>query len=174
MNFRGTRRRLIDSLKRIPAVLAGTHPDALGIREAFWGHVGDEVFRLTRDDFRAKALGGAGRDGEQWAPLAEATLERRRRAGRADDDILVETLRTLASLYRDAPEGFVRPEPGGATIGISVPYARFHQTGVPGRLPARPIFPKDIPDGWLADFERALEEALTKVIEMVVANGGID
>lgn len=174
MNFRGTRARLVASLKLIPAVLAGRHPDALGLREVFFNSLGAAVLRLAQDDFRTKLGGGTGRDGIRWQPLAEATLERRRRAGRTDDSILVETLRLLASLEFDSADSYVTPTEGGAVVGSSVPYGSFHQHGIPGRLPARPVFPADIPAGWLEAFEAACVEALAPVVARVAERGGID
>lgn len=182
MKFKGTKSALVRSLKLIPSVLAGHHPDALGIAPVFFGHVGNTVLRLISEDFEARLAGGAAKDGSTWAPLAEATIAKRRREGRSDDEILIESRSLLASLrpglehYAAGIAGQVFDiAPGSVTVGSQVEYADFHQRGVPGKLPARPIVPPtgDIPAAWEPELSRSCEEAMTRVIEMVVNAGGI-
>ncbi len=181
MTFNGSKDRLVASLKLIPSVLAGKHPDRLNLCPQFWGCVGNAVLRSALGDYLTKMFGGTGLDGVKWAPLAAATLAKRRRAGRGDDDILVETLTLIGSLQPgpgDLPSGapgqVFEPRPGGVAVGSDLPYADFHQNGVPPHLPARPFLPADLPAGWEAAVERGMEEGLVRVIEEVVAAGGID
>lgn len=182
MNFKGTRANLVRSLKLIPLVLSGKYPDALGLGPLFWGYIGNAALAFLHTDYEARMRGGSALDGSAWAPLSDATLAKRRREGRGDGDILRESYALLESLKPGIEQfaaGVVGQvfdvEPGGVTVGSAVPYADFHQQGVPGRLPARPIVPVDgqIPQPWEGFIEASMEEAMLKVIEVVLQAGGI-
>jgi hypothetical protein len=182
MQFRGTRADLERSIRLIPSVLAGAHPDVLGIREVFFGYVANAVLREIRDAYLVKLDGGTGSDGIRWAELAVATLAKRRSKGRTDSEILLETGDLLASLRPGIghhplgnPEQVFDVKPGGVTVGTADRKADRHQTGTEF-MPARPIVPPDgeLPPAWIEPVERAMEEGIAKVIEMVVSNGGIN
>lgn len=177
----GTEAELVATLKRIPGILAGREPDPLRLSEVFFGHVGNRVLELITEDFKIKSGGGVGVDGEAWLPLAAYTLERRRRKGLTHEDILVEygdLLKSLLPGVDGQPSGATgqvfRLEPGGITVGTEDRKADFHQKGA-GRTPARPIVPPDgrLPAAWERPVEEAMEEAMVKVMEIVVAAGGI-
>ena len=182
MRWKGSRAALRRSIRLIPAVLSGRHADSLGLKPVFWNRVGNEVLNCIWTDFQVKRLGGTGLDGISWPALAESTLERRRRSGRTDEEILIETTALLVSLaagIADVPSGspgqVFRLEPDGITVGSAIPYAEFHQAGIPGRMPARHIVPSDgsIPAGWEPLVETAMEAAMQKCVEIVISAGGI-
>ena len=182
--FRGNRADLVRSLRLLPLVWSGRAPDSLGLARVFWGTVANEMFAALQDNYRDKLDGGSGVDGRPWAELSPATIERRLRAGRTDSKILIETEAMLRSLTGGAgsdpsgAEGQVNERiPGGVRIGSDVEYARFHQTGVPGRLPARPFLPDDsgdLPPAWQAVLDRCVETAMVRTVEALCAAGGID
>ena len=181
LKFNGSRRDLRRSLRLINRVLAGKHADKLGIREVFWGRVGNAVLRLVSRAYRVKIGGGTADDGIKWAKLAVATLERRQRKGRTDHQILIETGELLDSLRAGrghtpsgAPGQIFDIGPRSVTVGSFQPKADWHQHGN-AHLPARPIVPPDgeIPERWLPEVERAIEEAYAEVLEIVVRNGGL-
>ena len=181
MKFRGSRERLLYSLRMIPHVLSGRHQDALGIHDVFWTIIGNEVLRLVQRDYAVKKAGGRTAATGKWKPLAESTLERRRRKGITSEDIMVESARLMESLRAgvdDRVSGAIDQifdvGPAGVTVGTATPYVDYHQTGVPGRLPARPVVPKDLPPQWEPHIERAMERALKKVVQLVCDAGGID
>ncbi len=183
MQFRGTRASLKRSLALIPKVLTGLHNDSLGLCEVFYGHIGNAVLAEIRGAYLVKLEGGLGSDGIRWAELAVATVAKRRRAGREDSDILIETGALLQSLRPGVghlplgnPDQVFDIKPGSVTVGTQNERADWHQNGSPGRMPARPIVPPDgkLPPAWEEPVERAVEEAMTKVIEMVCAAGGIE
>jgi len=182
LRFRGSKAELRRSLSLIPQVLAGRYPDSLGLHGVFWASIGNTVLAEIEGAYRVKLSGGVGADGIRWQPLAAATLERRARAGRTDDRILLELgelLRSLEPGTDDVPSGakdqVFAIGKDGVTVGSQNARADFHQHGVPGRLPARPIVPPDgkLPPGWQPALERAIEKAMAEVIRMVVLNGGI-
>ena len=182
MKFRGSKERLKDSIKLIPAVLAGKHPDLLGLKPVFWGEVGNAVLKLIQEDMVAKGAGARTSTGK-WKQLAPETLERRKRKGFSGEEILQETHRLLASFTPGTghlPSGVADQVfnflAAGIEIGTDVEYAEFHQDGVPGRIPQRPIVPKTgkIPHAWDGAVADAIERGIQKVMEMIVAAGGID
>lgn len=183
MNWNGSQTDLVRSIRLIPAVLSGNHPDALGLGAIFWGFVGNAVLELVREAYLVKAAGGTGSDGIKWAPLKPATTQNKRpRSPYVASDILIETQALIDSLKpgigqyaSGAVDQVFKVEPGGVTVGTEVSYADFHQTGVPPHLPARPIVPPSgqLPTAWEPQVEAAMEQAMVKVIEAVVLGGGI-
>lgn len=182
MQFRGTRADLERSIRLIPHVLAGRHPDVLGLAPVFFGYVANAVLKEIRGAFLTKLDGGTGSDGIKWAELAVATIAKRRRAGRDDSDLLIETGALLQSIRPGIdhhplgnPEQVFDIHPGGVTVGTANERADYHQQGSPGRMPARPIVPPDgsLPVAWEPMVEAAMEEGMRRVIEMVVSAGGI-
>ncbi len=179
LRWRGTRAQLTAALRSLPAVLAGRAPDPHGLHAIFWGYVGNAVLGEIRGAYLTKATGGVGSDGIAWPDLALATLQKRRRAGRTDSDILLETGRLLQSL-RPGPDELPSLHPDqvfkidarGVTVGTDAEYADFHQYGTP-HMPPRAIVPPngELPDAWVEPVERAMEVALQKVIEVLIAAG---
>lgn len=76
--FRGNRAELRILLGTIPAILAGRHPDTLGVAQAVQLRMGNAMLSQLRQDFLVKSRGGTGRDGIKWAPLSPYTIARRR------------------------------------------------------------------------------------------------
>lgn len=178
--FRGTRAELHRALRLIPHALAGRAPDPLGLRELFFGTVANLMFERIQDEYEVKLAGGTDLAGVAWQELSPATIAKRLRAGRTDDRILIESESLITSLTGGtgaAPSGAAgqvnEMTPDGVTIGSEVGWADFHQSGVPGRLPARPFMPADpLPPAWARVLEECAERAMVKVIERVVAAGG--
>lgn len=181
MRWRGTKAELLNSLRLVPRVLAGVHPDALGIAPVFWGTIANAALKEIRGAYLTKLEGFEGSDGVTWAKLAVATLAKRQREGRDDADILLETGRLLASLRPGAdhfplgnPDQVFDIHPGGVTVGTAHEHADKHQRGTT-HMPARPIVPVDgnLPRAWEKPVEDAMRDAMLKVIAMVVDAGGI-
>lgn len=79
-----TRPQLAEVLRRLPGVISGRLADPLGGT----GHrrvmtaAAMQLMSLVRESFKTKSEGGTGEDGIKWAPLAQATIDRRlRKAG---------------------------------------------------------------------------------------------
>ncbi len=180
MTFKGSKADLIRSLNLIPAVLAGTYPDLHGLHAIFWGYVGNAVLKLAQDDYKAKMLGGVGLNAAWWAELAKSTLAKRKRAGRTDEDILYETGALLKSLtpgaddFRsNADDQVFDLQRDGVKVGTKVAYVDYHQKGIAGRMPARPVIPTDLPLAWESEVEEAMQEGLKVVIGVMVNAGGL-
>ncbi len=73
-----------------------------------------------------------------WRPLANSTVEEKRRLGFPVDP-LIRTARLVHSVTL-RPLAVERIEPRGFEAGTDVKYARFHQGGTRKGLPARPLF----------------------------------
>lgn len=95
------------------------------------------------------------REGPGWLPLAESTLEKRRKEGK-DANILRDDGRLFMSLTDSASEGAVRDiTPTSLEIGTNLEYAAVHQLGSKdGRIPARPFLPDE--REVIPDFERVI------------------
>ncbi len=181
MQWRGTKADLVRSIRLLPLVLAGTHPDPADLHGIFWGYVGNAVLKLIREAYLVKLDGGEGSDGITWAKLAASTLAKRRRKGRDDEEILIEMGSLLASLRPgtdDRPSGVVDQVfdigRAGVTVGTAEEKADWHQHGREN-MPARPIVPPDgeIPVAWEEPIEAAMQQGLERVIEEMCRVGGI-
>lgn len=179
--YRGSKSSLLATLHSLPALLAGRLPDPMRLGELFLTVLGNRVLDLIQSDFRVKMSGGVGSDGIRWKELAEATLERRRAKGIEGEEILRETGELYGSLtpgMSDSPDE-ARPagqvfdiQPGSITVGASGTKADVHQHGA-GHVPARPIVPEgDIPSGWIAEVDAAIERAIQKVVERICELSG--
>lgn len=146
--------------------------------ESFQNSLADNspALKLIADDFREMVSeqfaseGAAG--GTPWAELARSTL----RSRRGSSGILNSTGALLASLTDSDSEGHVEETDGQSlSIGSSVPYALFHQTGagrgfglasiLSGRglgrgLPTRPIIvlTEERSAGWVGMVGQGLRE----------------
>lgn len=182
INWKGSKDDLLRSIRLIPAVLAGTHADPLGLKELFWGYVGNTVLDLIQRNFKDKMQGRGGYDGIPWHELAKMTLKLKRpQAPYTKFDILAETGALFDSLEpgsHEVPSGAVNQVfdflTEGVRVGSKGPKADAHQEGREDtNLPARPFVPDDIPAAWYPDIEFAMEEGIEAVIAKMVANGGI-
>jgi len=113
----------------------------VGMLAAFQESLADQSPALARiaDDFRemiARQFASEGRaEGTPWAPLAPATLRRRRGGG-----ILFSTGALLRSLQEPGAPGHVEElEAHSLALGTRLPYAQYHQSGTRRGLPARPL-----------------------------------
>lgn len=168
----------MQSLQSLPAVISGRLPDPLGLGKVFFTYIGNAVLKLIQDDFVVKSNGGAGAGGVTWAPLKEATLERRRRKGIEHEEILKQTEALLESLTPDQNNAVDAARiagqvfeyaVGSITVGSDVPYADYHQNGT-AYMPARLIVPLsgDLPVEWESAVDEAIAEALQTAIEIMV------
>ncbi len=166
----------------IPKVLRGEHQDPSNLRDIFWNAVANEVLTLIQFSYREKMEGGIGYGGQAWEKLSRYTLKHKQpSAGYKKTDILAETGALFDSLapgvggakstaFNQVNE-FVQ---GGLLLGTKDPKADDHQHGNPDtNLPARPFVPDDIPFQWESHLETVLQTAMAKVVEEMVANGGI-
>ncbi len=147
---------------------------------SFQGSLADlsPALREIADDFREMVAeqfatqGSAG--GTPWAELAPSTLRRRRSAGAG---ILYVTGALFRSLVEPGARAHVEEVGGGSlTLGSSLPYALFHQTGAGrgfgqpvlsgparrGDLPMRPliVISGERSDAWVEIIRQHLEENL--------------
>lgn len=131
--------------------------------------IADDFREMIREQFATEGQAGD----TPWADLAASTLARGRRSG---SSILYSTGALLQSLIDPAAFGHVEETDGQSlTIGSSIPYALFHQTGTgrgvgqswlsPGRgqgrgMPMRPIIAvtPDRTERWLEILQEMLEE----------------
>lgn len=153
---------LDQSLESFQASLADLSP---ALRE-----IADDFREMVAEQFATQGRAG----GTPWAELASSTLRRRRGAGAG---ILYLTGALFRSLVEPGARAHVE-EIGGAslTLGSSLPYALFHQTGAgrgfgqtalgaPGRrgdLPMRPliVISGERSDAWVEIVRQHLEEKL--------------
>ncbi len=117
-----------------------------------------------------------------WAVLkSEGAQTRLGLFGNRKVDIGRDTGRMLRSLSpgvedrpSNAPEQVFEVLPSRVLVGTNVVYAeRFHR-GVPGKQPARPLWPLDgtVPDAWMGPIVQALATGLVRAIQLI-AQGGI-
>lgn len=63
-----------ETLRNLPAILEGTHPDPHGIAESLRSRVAFGFLDLVADAFEQKGRGYTGSDGIKWAPLSSQYL----------------------------------------------------------------------------------------------------
>lgn len=79
ITFRGTRADLMQRLRQLPGVLAGTIPDTTGTVIGLQQRVGLDLMGKVQDAFVIKSEGGTDAMGKTWAPLSPVTLALRRK-----------------------------------------------------------------------------------------------
>lgn len=84
------------------------------------------------------------RSGRPWAPRAASTMRAVTSGNRRGFRSVGLPLHATGRLFRGVgtfggPDSIYREERDGVTVGTSVPYARFHQTGT-RRMPQRKIY----------------------------------
>lgn len=98
-----------------------------------WRGVASVIYWRTRAAFAQEGLG------RKWKDLADSTKADRKRKGYSPEHPILERtgdlLRSLTS--PGTADAILQITKAGLTIGSSVPYAKFHQTGT-GKMPARP------------------------------------
>lgn len=77
ISYRGNKRALLNSLRRLPSILAGSSGDNFGIGRAFMLHLAHGMFERIHDAYLIKAAGGTDELGQKWKPLAQSTIEAR-------------------------------------------------------------------------------------------------
>ncbi len=177
VTFNGTAQQAAATLSRLPGILAGTAPDPQGIARGLQLRLGTALLSKVQQAFVTKARGGTGSDGIRWQPLKQETIDRRRVGKRKGGS--VEILRDTGELFRslspgidDRPSGapgqvFDTP-PGKVRVGTNK--KPWHHRGVPGRLPARPLWPDVLPPAWTAALAKTAQRGVVRAI--VVLLGG--
>lgn len=181
--FTGTAEELKAVLMGLPAILAGTAPDPLGLARGLQLRMGVALLSQIQQDFVVKARGGTGRDGVTWPKLAPSTIARRlakeagARKGKKASPFagVVEILRDTGELFRSlspgvdaAPSGadgqVFRLSPGRVTVGTNK--KPWHQDGN-ARLPARKMWPdgNKIPPAWMPAIRRAYARGVAEILE---------
>lgn len=79
IHVRGTVESVRRQLSRLPAIVSGREPGFETIARGMQLRVGTMALSLIHRNLIDKARGGGGADGEPWKPLAQSTIERRRR-----------------------------------------------------------------------------------------------
>lgn len=83
--------------------------------------------------------------GDPWAPLAERTLQARKRPGHGRGGILRDTDAMYNAFINPFDDGAIRIiDPRSYQRGVSTPYYPFHHDGTL-RMPARPVVPAEMP-----------------------------
>lgn len=128
--------------------------DALGDLTPLFKALGHAAHGLWNEKFR--------REGPGWVPLAEATLEKRRKAGKGAE-ILKDDGKLFGSLTDAASEGAVYElNDKSLTIGTNLEYAAVHQFGSrDGRIPQRAFLPdeKEV----VSEFERVIKQYFARL-----------
>lgn len=181
VSFQGSRDDLRRSLQRLPQILSGRAPDPHGLARGLQLRLGTALLSKVQQAFITKARGGTGDDGIKWEPLKYATI-RARRKGKSEDKVTaqVEILRDTGELFRSLSPG-VEATPSNAPGQVfAVPPGRvivgtnkkpWHHRGVPGKLPARPLWPKQLPDAWWRAIMGAYRRGLVKMLVELLTRG---
>lgn len=90
---------------------------------------------------QAFASEGASGDTGAWAPLAERTIDERRRQGFGPEHPILQRRQTLMRSLTDTTSDTISVEtPNYYARGSAVPYVAFHQSRAPRtKLPRRPV-----------------------------------
>lgn len=134
--------------------------------------------RLTMGEGEARARAAA----IAWAVLkSEGAKTKLELFGGRQVDMLRDTSRLFRSLspgVDDRPSGadgqvFQLAGRGNVIVGTNVVYAAAHQNGIPGRLPARPIWPPsgELPPAWSQAVAEAAIVGLIRAILILVQRG---
>lgn len=180
--FRGTKQRLIESIKAIGPALSGSGPDPDGAAGEVLLVGGMALLDRIWQDFAAKSVGAADAMGVTWAPLAPATVQRKQQqSGRYVTPTQIGVFKgplldSLEPAERGAPEylrGRARPvnadqilELGGRSdrlkVGSRHPHFDALQKGGP-RTPRRKIIPdpqEPLPASWANTLVETIREGL--------------
>ena len=156
-------RRLLAS---VPAIVAGRAADPAGEAGAIQRVIGLTALSLIKEAFVTKAAGGTDEAGDSWAPLAESTVQGRRKGkGVGNPQILRDTGILLNSLSPGGIGNIIEWRPGVVEIGTNIPYARYHHEGT-DKIPARPLWPEPYrwPSEWWNNIAEETREAVARLI----------
>ncbi len=170
-------RRKPPDMRRVLGALPGgphsAHAKPTRASRTLWVRIGLAALVEIHKAFGVRSRGGTDASGLSWPPLAEATIKRK-----GHSLILIQTKALEASLRPGArPDDagptppqvdnqIFRPGENSVTVGSSLPYAPYHHNGVPGRLPARPLWSETSrwPSSWWSSL---LEQARAGIIEIL-------
>ena len=74
VTYRGSVPALRQFIRDIPAMIAGSKPDSVGLRQGITSNMAFVFFSLVGRAFDVKSKGGRGDDGIEWAPNTKAYL----------------------------------------------------------------------------------------------------
>lgn len=192
--YRGTRAEAERLIRSIPAIMAGLAPDPLAIAQAVQLACGVELLSKIQEAFVAKSRREPSEDGIEWPELAPSTIARKlakankaQKRGAATQyaaqvPILIDEGLMLRSFgpgvfdltsYGAAPDFQIFDRiPGRVIVGTNR-YPQ-HHTGIPGRLPARHLWPPDgnLPEAWWADIQEVGVNELYVALIHVFSGGG--
>ena len=125
----------------------------------FYRQVGKILLSATMDNFESD--GAYFNRGTDWAPLADSTIKERTRLNFMPLQILrrrAGDAGLLGSINYTADDN-------GVELGTNIFYAKYLHFGVPGRMPARPIFPEnELPPEVIEDIADAYERFMKRVL----------
>lgn len=127
----------------------------------FRGPINRSVTGLFRRQFNTEGREG----GHPWPQLKASTIAARAKRGRGRGGILQDVRRMWGAYVKEGrgPEAILVIEKMRYERGVSVPYARFHQSGTK-RMPRRPVVPDTVPrkylEGWARLVARHLESSV--------------
>jgi phage gpG-like protein len=126
----------------------------------FYRQVGKLLYNATvADNFETD--GAYFNRGTAWEPLADSTIRQREKLGLTPINILRRTAGNAG--LRGRIEFTADSE--GVEIGTNLYYAKYLHYGVPGRMPARPIFPEnEFPPEVLEDIADAYQRFVSRLV----------
>ena len=98
--------------------------------------------------------------GHSWAPLAQATIDKKSREGTLSRGILVSSGHLLQALFRErSTDSRLQMIAGGLRFqaNVSVPYAIYHQVGT-SNMPDRQVIPDPLPRSFRIDLLRLVRK----------------
>lgn len=125
----------------------------------FYRDVGRILLNATMDNFETD--GAYFSRGMDWMPLAESTIKQREKLG----FVPISILRRRAGDAGLIGSFDYTADSDGVEIGTNLYYAKYLHYGVPGRMPARPIFPEsELPPEVLEDIADQFERFMSRLV----------
>lgn len=133
--------------------------DAIEDLTPYWGDVQQEFYKIEKEQFATEGKSGAS---GWWKQLSMPYADIKAR-NYGDLPILELTGALGASLTSETATGAItKKEKDSLTLGTSISYAHWHQTGTPkGQMPARP--PISLTENQTAQLLRKLTKQLKEV-----------
>ena len=130
--------------------------DAIDDLRPYWNEVQQEFYRIEKEAF---ALQGASGQSGRWAALSPRyAVVKFKRWGAVP--ILTASGALRDSLTSETSGSIVRKEKDALTVGTSIPYGQYHQSGT-RKMPARP--PISLTENQTAQLLRKLTKQLKEV-----------
>jgi hypothetical protein len=154
-----TKGEVLAFFRWLVAAIAGQQPDYGGIVQRLKIRVGNAVLSKIHEDFLVKMLGGVGSDGIQWQQLKAATVKKK-----GHNKILFEQgdlEKSLRPGVDDQPSGAPGQtlDTSGPAVKVGTSEKPWHHKGT-RKLPARPLWPDDLPQSYLDAISEAFREGI--------------